>query len=499
MCKIRVPSQGALAVSVLSQSQIQELVALLQAGQGAKAVSSAKRLIDKFPQSAVLHFLLGVGLASQQKLDPAIHSYRKALSLNPQYFEALNNLGVALRQQGRLNEAADTYAAALTLQPNSADVVQNLGKVFDELGSGFFEQGHYGKAVEAYRKAVALKPGDPHHLTNLGVALFHLGQFKEAQDYLRRVLSIDAVSVKALAHLALATRALGEPYADVLEHISRAPSVTTEDLSAKMWAGLNAGNPELAFSLKPPGFNVMPFAELGSLYRQQTLASRIEALPKLEGTRPKPGARPLLFASMDGKYAKIFARDLIASALSKCPDSDFHLHLMNPGGFMPESLQRDRVTCTTETMPADKTLYSTRRFVRLVQLLDERPIIAVDADCVINGDILAALPAQFDVITYDRPDQPWAHQMVNAGFLAISPRARDFAAFLAGYILHFENAAKSAWFVDQLGIVSARAWFQKNVPDISIQSAPRHMMDWNAQHSSESLIWHAKGRLKPVT
>lgn len=247
----------------------------------------------------------------------------------------------------------------------------------------------------------------------------------------------------------------------------------------------------------------MNWDNLGNLYRRADLPERLAALPKLEGSPWGAGSRPLIYAAADGVYAEIFAHDLISSALLKSSGCDFHLHLMNPGTYKPDQalavFPKNRVSWSSETFGnGDKIIYSTRRFVRLAQFMrqTERLVIAVDMDSVINGDLPKALPDQFDVVLYDRPDDPWIHQAVNAGFMAIAPSGRDFADFLAAYILHFEALGTMSWFVDQLGIASARAWLGRNVPHLSIKVAPAHMMDWHADHDPESLIWHAKGNLK---
>ena len=122
-----------------------------------------------------------------------------------------------------------------------------------------------------------------------------------------------------------------------------------------------------------------------------------------------------------------------------------------------------------------------------------RTLILVDTDSVINGDIVSALPAKFDVVVYDRPDQVWAHQMVNGGFLAVAPSGKDFLDFLAAYILYFESRGEAKWFDDQFGIVTTREWFRRNVPEVSIIDAPRHMMDLKTERDPNSLIWHFKG------
>src|SRR5690606_17768566 len=110
-----------------------------------------------------------------------------------------------------------------------------------------------------------------------------------------------------------------------------------------------------------------------------------------------------------------------------------------------------------------------------------------DMDSVINGDVFGALPSQADVVVYDRPGETFAHQMINCGFIATTPRGKDFIDFIAAHILHFEAAELPKWFDDQFAVVVAREWFQRNVPDMSIAAAPRQMMDWSRLHRADSL------------
>src|SRR5436305_7451828 len=52
---------------------------------------------------------------------------RKALSLRPDYAEALHNLGVSLELQGRFDEAVEALSRAARLQPDSHLVHVHLG------------------------------------------------------------------------------------------------------------------------------------------------------------------------------------------------------------------------------------------------------------------------------------------------------------------------------------------------------------------------------------
>ena len=74
---------------------------------------------------------LGNALRDQGKLEEAVESYNKAISLKPDYFMAYNNLGNALRDQGKLGEAVEAFDKALSIKPNFAEAYSNLGNAFE--------------------------------------------------------------------------------------------------------------------------------------------------------------------------------------------------------------------------------------------------------------------------------------------------------------------------------------------------------------------------------
>ncbi len=481
------------------QADLQRAIALLEAGQFEKAIASVRRLLKAAPDAPLLHLILGMSMAGAGQMDPAIHHYGKALKLKPNWFEAHNNLGVVLQKQGRLQEAADQFLAAQKINPASTETLANLRSVLPPLSAALFVQNKPEEAEHLLRLLLSLSPDSTDAALFLGIMLVKRGMFDDALPLLSQASAQPALRPRALAFQAITQRACGNPTADTLSAILQTPASSWNDTSLAMWAALGLGKPEEAFSLRTDRLNILNFSDLAAL-EQRDLQSDIAALPTITGTLPRANARPLLYAAADGLYAARFAKTLIASVLSQCPACDFHLHIMNPGSFDPEQtfrdLPRERISWTTEEFDAaDITIFSTRRFVRLAQIMMPlaRTVVALDVDIVVNRDLMAALPAQFDVLLYERPNEPYAHTMVNAGLLGFSPRGREFLNFLARYILHFDALGESRWYVDQMGIVAARAWFCRHKPDVVIQAAGEDVMGWNTARAQDYVLWHQKG------
>ena len=85
-----------------SQHEIQPLLNVLNAGQLANAANMAKSLLAKYPNTFILHNVLGIALDGLGQYEGAINSYRSALKLQPNMPDLHFNLGIALYNEGQL-------------------------------------------------------------------------------------------------------------------------------------------------------------------------------------------------------------------------------------------------------------------------------------------------------------------------------------------------------------------------------------------------------------
>ncbi|MBI3898548.1 MAG: tetratricopeptide repeat protein [Gammaproteobacteria bacterium] len=99
---------------------------LLIAGRLDEAISSYRKAISMHPNFAKAHCNLGLALKAQDNLDGAIASYRAAIALEPNFALAHYNLGNALQVTGNVQEAIASYGKALSLKPDYVDAYTNL-------------------------------------------------------------------------------------------------------------------------------------------------------------------------------------------------------------------------------------------------------------------------------------------------------------------------------------------------------------------------------------
>jgi protein O-GlcNAc transferase len=171
--------------------------ALRNQGKLDAAVESYHRALSITPDYAEAHYNLGLVLRQQNKLDAAVESYRKALAVNPDFAGAYGNLGTALNDQGKLDAAVECYRKALAINPEFAEAHYNLGIAFQQ-------QVRLDAAVESYRKALAIKPDHAAAHDALGIVLQEQGKLDAAVESHRKALAINPYFAEAHYNLGIA-------------------------------------------------------------------------------------------------------------------------------------------------------------------------------------------------------------------------------------------------------------------------------------------------------
>ena len=247
----------------LSQQQIQQLVMLHQQGRHDQVIQEATRLIAEHPREFILFNLLGVSLESkgklleastayqkalkinpnipelqfnlgamlyaQNKFEEAIQHYQKAIKLNANFVEAFFNLGITFQSQGKFDNAVKAYKNALSIQPGFYEAITNIGtikqlqgdldgaivlfekaiKIHEDakghynLAGAYRNQGNLGKAIQHFKRAIDLGSNEPDFYSDLGDALWHDGQIKEANNFLRLAVEKDPDHSRANYQLAI--------------------------------------------------------------------------------------------------------------------------------------------------------------------------------------------------------------------------------------------------------------------------------------------------------
>jgi Tfp pilus assembly protein PilF len=138
----------------------------------APAVAELEASLAILPHPATA-YSLGIVLGRARRPDEAIAAYQRALSLRPDFAEAMTNLATTYGDAGDDATAVTWFERALAIRPGLVELHMNYANSLQRLG-------RLREAAEHYEKAVALEPRDPAVRFNYGVCLERLGRPADA-------------------------------------------------------------------------------------------------------------------------------------------------------------------------------------------------------------------------------------------------------------------------------------------------------------------------------
>ncbi len=134
---------------------------------------------------------LGDQALGQKLYADALQYYTAALKLSPNSGFAQNRIGIVYLKQMRLREAQKAFERAIRLDRDFAEPVNNIGVIYYEQAMPHppktkVNEGKLDRAIEQYQKALKLKETSAVFHSNLGTALFKKKDYDRATaEYLR--------------------------------------------------------------------------------------------------------------------------------------------------------------------------------------------------------------------------------------------------------------------------------------------------------------------------
>lgn len=143
---------------------------------GAARVADANTAEQKKPLvtgTARDHLAAGRAMLNTGQLNEAIAELSLALSLDANLTEANSLLGLAYDRKGMPDRARNFYERAIKVDKEDAQTLNNLG-------FSLYLNGNYRAAVDKLKKAAKLAPSDQRILNNLALAQCRLGKYEDA-------------------------------------------------------------------------------------------------------------------------------------------------------------------------------------------------------------------------------------------------------------------------------------------------------------------------------
>jgi serine/threonine protein kinase/tetratricopeptide (TPR) repeat protein len=181
-------------------------------GQFANAAQQFETAIRLAPDNPLGYFNLGAAYLGAGRNQDAIRILKQGLEIAPNS-NAWTNLGSAYMYVGKNDEAIEAMKKAAELAPHNHVMWRNLGDSYDPFPSRSAE------AKEAYRKALEtaleqqkINPNDPETLSGIALYYAHLGETKDARQYIQRSIDLsprnsDSLFTSALVYEIIGNRA----------------------------------------------------------------------------------------------------------------------------------------------------------------------------------------------------------------------------------------------------------------------------------------------------
>ncbi len=128
------------------------------------------------------HYLLKLGMAYLQAkhVDSALAYFNRIIQLNPENDQAWVKKGLAYaRDLNRPEKGLESFLKAININHENAEALENAAIIY--AGQGKFEQ-----AIIYFKKALQFHPNDQNLLRNIGNLYLQKGQNKEANTYFQR-------------------------------------------------------------------------------------------------------------------------------------------------------------------------------------------------------------------------------------------------------------------------------------------------------------------------
>src|SRR3989454_6766635 len=155
------------------------------------------------------HHLLGLSYSLVGQSEQALTQLDRALTLNPQYVEALVHRAIVLNELGREAEADAAFrrAAQVGGEPRegfAAHVAAKLANQHAALGDAYLGAGGLTQAIGEYQQALTLGPAFHDLRYKLGRMLLEAGRALDAREHFEIILRARPTYLDAAALLGLA-------------------------------------------------------------------------------------------------------------------------------------------------------------------------------------------------------------------------------------------------------------------------------------------------------
>jgi tetratricopeptide (TPR) repeat protein len=161
-------------------------------GRFEEAAAAYRKAVALDANSAEAINNLGEALGEMKQFQPALQAFQKAVALDPKYLKARYNMGVTYDRLGQMKYAEFIYRILIRDFPEFA-------LAYDSLAVSLSKSGRGREAVPFHERAISLAPADPSFYFNYSLTCLMLGDVKRAQEQQQKLRALDPAMAERLA------------------------------------------------------------------------------------------------------------------------------------------------------------------------------------------------------------------------------------------------------------------------------------------------------------
>lgn len=164
------------------------------------------RVAELDASNATAFYFKGRNYAELKDTTQAIASYKKAVALNNDYYDAFIQLGNLYYQMGggaNLKLAEEYFTNAIRIKELSAEAIYARALVY-------YDAAMFDKAVRDYEKVIAIDPDDYRPYSGVGLINFNLDRYEDALTYFDKALTMNPEYVRGYYYRGLTLMAKGD-------------------------------------------------------------------------------------------------------------------------------------------------------------------------------------------------------------------------------------------------------------------------------------------------
>ena len=182
----------AQAIQIL----FQKAVCLHREGEFDQAESIYKHLlkITGHNHEIALYSNLAVALKNQNKFEEAITCFGKAIELDPNCENTINNLANCYAAIGNNDKAEHYYKESLKMNPSAAKTYYNLGNLYESMQ-------RYDEAIATYKQCLLNEDRFSRAQNNLAIVYESINRYEDAEYYYKEAITSDPEYFEAYKNL----------------------------------------------------------------------------------------------------------------------------------------------------------------------------------------------------------------------------------------------------------------------------------------------------------